>query len=48
MARIKPKSLLQRMGDIVEWLKDEHFDRMNFRELIQDLSKQARCMDEKF
>lgn len=46
LKRIKPKSLYKCMIDIIEWRKNEQFDRKNFGLFVQELAKQASRMDE--
>eukprot|EP00171_Calliarthron_tuberculosum_P004595 IDg4595t1 len=46
MKRLKPACLYKCMQDIIEWRKDEQFDRKDFKVFVQELSKQAMRMDE--
>ena len=43
---LKPACLHKCMLDIIEWRKDEHFDRKDFNLFVRELSKQAARMDE--
>lgn len=46
MKRLKLSAFLKCTQDIVDWRRDEQFDRKDFKVFIQELSKQATRMDE--
>lgn len=46
MKRVEPKALRQRMRDIVEWRRDEGFEKKDFGIFMRELALQAKKFDQ--